>query len=273
MRKLQLLLGLLFLAVAAFAQKPTFECVNFREGFDKFPLPGKGTITLNSGESIEGEFRQGMVIKMNKWQWFDTAGQLHQIKEKDVQRVVFFPDPTFVDKDIEIAVNISVGGNNMENIEQKNLPFNVTQFKDFDQKKFYEPLILERVVKSVNNKGDEKSGLMVLLNNGFDSKYKVYVNLGAHSKAFGEKVTLFNLLFGGGEMGKYYKAIRVLKVGEKESMVISEPALFSFWFGKFRNKEFVKLFGDNADFMACYPKSMKRKFKYTPEFFWVYDQK
>ncbi len=207
MKKVKLMMGLLLLGSMMFAQKPTVECVSFREGFDKFPLPGKGTITLTNGKSIPGEFRQGMTIKMMKWQWYDNSGKLHEIKEDEVQRVEFTPDEKFVDKDIEIAVNISIGGKSAGSVEQKNLPFNITQFKDFGQEKYYKPLVLERVVKSINKKGEEKADLMVLVNNGFAHKYKVYVNLGAQQKSFNRDASLFNLLFGGGEMGDYYKGI------------------------------------------------------------------
>jgi len=271
-KRIKILLFLVGLTTTLFAQKPTVECVSFRDGFDKFPLPGTGVITLNSGESIKGEFKQGMTIKMNKWQWHGADGKLHEIKEKDVKRVVFSPDMTFVDKDIAIDVSINIGGKSASEVKNKNLPYNITQFDSFDKKKNYTPLILERVVTNISSKGKETSKLMVLVNHGFDSKYKVYVDLGHKKSEFGKDFQLTDLLFGGGEMGDYYNSFRVVKQGVKESVLIKKPHIIPFVFGKFRNKEFVKLFGDNPDFMSCYPKSFKRKFKYTPEFFWVYDQ-
>jgi len=273
MRKVQLIGFFMLLCTLAFAQKPNVECVKFRDGFDKFPLPGKGKITLLDGKVIPGEFRQGMTVKMNKWQWYDKKGKLHPIKAKEVARVDFYPDQKFVDKNIEVNIGISIGGKDAGKVEQKNLPFNIKQFKNFDEKKYYAPLVLERVVTSINKKGKEKAKLMVLVNNGFDHKYKVYVSLGHHMNSFGREFSISSLIFGNTEMGDYYNAFRVLKVGEKESVLVRKPSGISFLFGGFRNKEFVKLFGDNEAFMACYPKSFKRKFKYTPEFFWVYDQK
>lgn len=271
-KRIKILSFLVGVTSTLLAQTP-IECVSFRDGFDKFPLPGKGVITLNSGESIKGEFKQGMTIKMNKWQWHGDDGKLHEIKEKDVKRVVFSPDMKFVDKDIAIDVSISIGGKSATDVKNKNLPFNITQFDSFDKEKYYTPLILERVVTSISSKGKESSKLMVLVNNGFDSKYKVYVDLGVKKLEFGKDFQITDLLFGGGEMGDYYDAFRVVKQGAEVSQLIKKPGKIPFLFGKFRNKEFVKLFGDNPDFMACYPKSFKRKFKYTPEFFWVYDQK
>jgi len=91
--------------------------------------------------------------------------------------------------------------------------------------------------------------------------------------SFGQGLNPFSLLFGGGETGNYDKSFRVVKEGHPQSLLIKQPGGIAFLFGAFRNKEFVDLFSDNPDFMACYPKSFKRKFKYTPEFFWVYDQK
>jgi len=273
MKRIKVSLGVLLFCTVLMAQKKDVECVTFRKGFDEFPLPGKGTITLTDGMQIPGEFRSGMVVKMDKWQWYDKKNQLHQIKKKDVKRVEFYPDKQFVDKDIEVDVSINIGGKSATDVESKNLPFNITQFKDFDTEKFYQAVVLERVVKSIGKNGDEKSDLMLLVNNGFDSKYKVYVPLGAKQVSFGRELNIPGMLLGiGKEMGDYYKTIRVQKVGAKESVVLKNPALFSFWIGSFRNKEFVDLFGDNTRFMQeCYPKSMKRKFKYTPEFFWVYD--
>jgi hypothetical protein len=271
--KLKFLFVLFCLSSIIWAQKPTTECVAFREGFDKFPLPGKGTITLISGESIEGSFEQGMTVKMNKWQWHGKDGKLHEIKADDVARVVFYPDMKFVDKDLEVSVNISIGGKSASNVEQKNLPFNITQFSSFDKKKYYTPVILEKVITNISKKGKETSKLMLLVNNGFDQKYKVYVDLGAKQVSFGREFSIGSLLFGGGEMGDFYTAFRVVKNGEKQSQLIKKPAGIPFLFGAFRNKEFVDLFGENQDFMGCYPKSMKRKFKYTPEFFWLYNQK
>ncbi len=274
MRKRIKILGVLIgLTSVLWAQNPTVECVSFRDGFEKFPLPGTGVITLRSGESIKGEFKQGMTIKMNKWQWHGTDGELHQIKEADVQRVVFNPDMKFVDKDIAINVGISIGGKNASDVSNKNLPFNISQFDSFNKEKYYKPLILERVVTKVSAKGKENSQLMLLVNNGFADKYKVYVSLGHMKSEFGKDFNLFSLLFGGGEMGDYYSSFRVQKKGTRESLLIKKPGLIPFLFGSFRNKEFVELFGDNPDFMACYPKSFKRKFKYTPEFFWVYNHK
>lgn len=272
--KKQLKLFLIFFSLAStmFAQKPTAECVSFRDGVEKFPLPGKGKITLNTGKTIEGEFKQGMVIKMNKWQWHGNDGKLYEIKEKDVKRVFFYPDMKFVDKDVNITVDIKIGGNS--SVENKHLPYNISQFDSFDKKKHYEPIILERVVTKVSKEGEESSKLMVLVNNGFDEKHKIYIDLGILEKSsFGKDLSLSSMIVGGGEMGDYYSAFRVVKKGETLSRLIKKPALVSFWFGKFRNKEFVELFGDNPEFMACYPKSMKRKFKYTPEFFWVYNNK
>ncbi len=273
MKKLQILGALLLLCSMAFAQKPTTECVTFRKGFDQFPIPGKGTITMLDGTKIEGEFRQGATVLMNKWQWHDTKGQLHKIKAKEVARVDFEPDMKFVDKDIEININLSIGGKDASAVTQKNLPFNIKQFENFDQKKYYTPVIIERVVTKVNRKGKESAKLMVLVNNGFDSKYKVYVDFGAKMSSFGRSFSVWDLFFGGTEMGDFYTAFRTVKTGENESQLIKKPGLIKFWLGGFRNKEFVELFGDNAAFMECYPKSMKRKFRYTPEFFWVYDQK
>ncbi len=265
---------LIMISSIVFSQSKDVECVKFREGFDKFPLPGKGTITLLDGTKIKGEFKQGMLIKFDKWQWYDTEGKVHEIKKKDVERVYFYPDEKFMDKNIEINVSLSVGNKKMEEVEQKNLPFNIKQFKDFDQEKYYKPVVLERVVKSVNNKGKENADLMLLVNNGFDSKYKVYVPLGAHQISYGRELNIPGMIMGiGQEMGDYYKAIRVKKVGETQSSVIKYPGGIPFLFGKFRDKEFVDLFGSNQEFMQCYPKSFKRKFKYTPEFFWVYNQK
>lgn len=272
-KRIKILSFLVGVTSTLLAQNPTVECVSFRDGFDKFPLPGKGVITLNSGESIKGEFKQGVTIKMNKWQWYGTDGKLHEIKEADVQRVVFNPDMKFVDKDIAVDVSISIGGKSATDVKNKNLPFNISQFDSFDKEKHYTPLILERVVTNISSKGKESSKLMVLVNNGFDSKYKVYVDLGHKKSEFGKEFNLFNLLFGGGEMGDYYSSFRVTKQGTNESQIIKKPAGIPFLLGAFRNKEFVELFGENPDFMACYPKSFKRKFKYTPEFFWVYDQK
>ena len=54
-----------------------------------FPLFQKESITLTDGKTIKGEFREGMLIKMFKWQWYDTKGKLHELKEGDVQKVVF----------------------------------------------------------------------------------------------------------------------------------------------------------------------------------------
>lgn len=273
-RKIKNLFFLFFLAPALWAQNPTTECVSFRDGVEKFPLPGNGTITLNSGKTIKGEFKQGITVKLNKWQWQGKDGKLYEIKENDVQRVIFYPDMQFVDKDIEIGINISIGGKSTSNVENKNLPFNITQFDSFDKKKYYEPIILERVITEVTRKGKEKSKLMVLVNNGFDKKYKVYVDLGGHPQiSFGRDFNIYSLLFGGGEMGDYYDSFRVVKQGETLSQLIKKPGLISFWLGKFRNKEFIDLFGDSPEFMSCYPKSIKRKFKYTPEYFWVYNQK
>ncbi|PWH85013.1 hypothetical protein [Brumimicrobium oceani] len=267
---------LIFILMSSFmwAQAPTQECVSFRDGFEKFPLPGKGEITLNSGETIEGEFKQGMTIKMNKWQWHGKDGNLHEIKEVDVNRVVFYPDMQFVDQDITVDVNISIGDKNLSQVVDKDLPYDIPQFSTFDKEEHYKPVILERVITDISKKGKEKSKLMVLVNNGFDAKYKVYVDLGgARQLTFGQDVTMVSMVKGGGEMGSYYDAFRVVKQGEKMSQLIKKPGMVSFLIGGFRNKEFVQLFGDNPEFMACYPKSMKRKFKYTPEFFWVYNHK
>lgn len=273
MKKIKLLILMVCSVSMAWAQKPTVECVAFRQGFDNFPIPGKGTITLISGESIKGEFQQGLTVKMDRWQWHGDDGQLHQIKAKDVQRVVFSPDMKFVDKDIAIHVGINIGGKSSSDIQNKNLPFNIPQFDSFNREKYYKPLILERVVTSISKKGKQNSRLMVLVNNGFDSRYKVYVDLGQKPTSFGRGLNPFSLLFGGGETGNYYKSFWVLKKGAPQSIRIKQPAGIPFLFGAFRNKEFVDLFSDNPDFMSCYPKSFKRKFKYTPEFFWVYDQK
>lgn len=273
MKKINLLLLMLFSFTILWGQKPTTECVAFRDGFDKFPFPGKGTITLVSGQKIKGEFKEGLLIKMFKWQWYDTKGQLHEIKPDDVARVELLPDTKFLDKEIELNVNISIGGKSTSKVQQKNLPFNIDQFATFDRDKYYKPVVAERVVTKIGKDGKEKSKLMLLVNNGFDSKYKVYVNFGAKPISFGRGINLYSLLFGGGEMGDYYKSYRVVRVGEKKSMVLKKPALIPFLIGAFRNKEFVDLFGDSSDFMACYPKSFKRKFKYVPEFFWVYNQK
>ena len=273
-KKIKSLLFFIGFATALLAQKPTVECVSFRDGFEKFPLPGTGEITLNSGQSIKGEFKQGMTVKLFKWQWHGKDGKLYEIKEDDVKRVVFNPDMKFVDKDIEIDVDISIGGKSATGVEDKNLPFNIPQFGSFDKEKHYKPVTLERVTTDISKKGKESSKLMVLVNNGFDQKYKVYVDLGGHKQlSFGRDFNLFSMLFGGGEMGDYYDSFRVVKQGETLSQLIKKPGGISFLLGGFRTKEFVQLFGDNPDFMACYPKSMKRKFKYTPEFFWVYNHK
>ncbi len=274
MKKFKFLTLLVFVSSMIFAQSKDVECVKFRNGFDKFPIPGKGTIKLLDGTEIKGEFKQGVLIKFDKWQWYDTNGKVHEIKKKDVDRVEFIPDEKFLDKDIELNINLSIGNKNLSEVEQKNLPFDIKQFKDFDQEKYYKPVILERVVKSVSGKGKEESDLMLLVNNGFDNKYKVYVSLGAHQISYGRDLNLAGMLMGiKNEMGDYYKAIRVKKVGETKSFVVKYPGGIPFLFGKFRNKEFVDLFGSNSSFMDCYPKSFKRKFKYTPEFFWVYNQK
>lgn len=269
------ILALLFLGSnMIFSQSKDIECVKFRDGIDKFPIPGKGTITLLDGTEVKGEFKQGVIIKFDKWQWYDTTGNIHEIKEKDVYKVEFIPDEKFIEKDIELSINLSIGNKNLSETEQKNLPFNIKQFKDFDYKKYYNPIILERVVKSVNSKGKEDSDLMLLINNGFDDKYKVYAPLGAHQVSYGKGFNLAGMLMGvKNEMGEYYKALRVQKVGETQSFVVKYPGGIPFLFGKFRNKEFVNLFGSCSAFMDCYPNSFKRKFKYTPEFFWVYNQK
>ncbi|MFA8435308.1 MAG: hypothetical protein ACEPOZ_12390 [Marinifilaceae bacterium] len=273
MRKVQLIGFFMLLCTLVFAQKPNVECVKFRDGFDNFPLPGKGKITLLDGKVIPGEFRQGMTVKLFKWQWYDKKGKLHQILPKQVARVDFYPDQKFVEKNIEVNIGINIGGKDACKVESKNLPFNIKQFKNFEKKKYYSPLVLERVVTQINRKGKEKAKLMVLVNNGFDHKYKVYVDLGHHLTSFGRDFSFTNLIFGNKEMGDYYRSFRVVKVGEKKSILLRKPSGISFLFGAFRNKEFVELFGENKEFMACYPRSFKRKFKYTPEFFWVYDQK
>ncbi|MCW3786963.1 hypothetical protein [Plebeiibacterium sediminum] len=274
MKRSKIFAMLFMICSVGFSQSKDVECVKFRDGFDKFPIPGKGTITLLDGTKIKGEFKQGTLVKFDKWQWYDTKGEVHEIKKKEVERVDFYPDEKFVDKDIEININLSVGNKTTGDVGQKDLPFNIKQFKDFDQEKYYKPLILERVVKSVNGKGKESADLMLLVNNGFDSKYKVYVPLGAHQISYGRDLNIPGMIMGiGQEMGDYYKAVRVKKVGETQSRVIKYPGGIPFLFGKFRNQEFVDLFGSNPDFMQCYPKSFKRKFKYTPEFFWVYNQK
>lgn len=273
MKKVKLLFLMLFSVTMMWGQKQSTECVAFRDGFDSFPCPGKGTIILVSGEKIEGEFKEGLTVKLMKWQWYDTKGQLHEIKPADVARVELLPDMKFVDKDVELNVNISIGGKSASEVHQKNLPFNIDQFDTFDKDKYYKPVVIEKVVTNITKKGKEKSKLMLLVNNGFDSKYKVYVDFGAKPLSFGREFNIFSMLFGGGEMGDYYDSYRIVKVGEKESVLIKKPGGIAFLFGAFRNKEFVDFFGDSSDFMACYPRSFKRKFKYVPEFFWVYDQR
>ena len=256
----------IIMVTSLFAAKPTIENVVFRDGVDKFPVVGKGRITLTSGTTIKGEFRQGMLIKMSKWQWYDTKGKLHKLKEGDVQRIELIWDKEVKKAtegpDIEININLGVG----PKIEPKNLPYNIKQFKDFDQANYYEPIILERV----NGK------LMVQVNNDFDSKLKVFVPLGIQPKEYGYEMQVtdivFDLIFGGGQCGKKYSKLWIKK-GDDVVFVKKPGILNKLLFGKFSKKEFVTLFGDNEAFMSIYPKPGKRKFNLMPEYIWVYNQK
>jgi hypothetical protein len=159
----------------------------------------------------------------------------------------------------DISININMGAQ----VVDKHLPFQIKQFKDFDQVKYYEPIILERI-------NDE---LMVQVNNGFDSKYKVFVKMGQKPIEYGKDFSLYDVIIGGGEMGEYYRTMIVQNRETKENTRLKKPGLVNFWFGAFCKKEFVTLFEDNTAFMECYPKPMKRKFQYVPEFFWVYEHK
>jgi hypothetical protein len=273
-RSLLALAMIMMIATVAFAAKPTIENVYFRGGHDEFPIVGKGTITLTDGTSIKGEFREGMQIKMFKWQWYDTKGKLHEIKEGDVQKVVFDWDPVWKKRALgpDIEINISLG-NVGPKIEPKNLPYNIKQFKDFDQVKYWEPIILERIP------GEKK--LMLQVNNGFDSKLKVYVPLGAKQTEFGYGMgdgimeIIMTLIKGGGDCGKTYKVHWVVK-DDKTMKIRSKYNTISWWFGAFHKKEFEKLFGDSEEMMEIYPKhwaGKHRSAKYFPEYVWVYDHK
>lgn len=249
-------------SLLSYGQKSTVENIYFREGVASFPTVGKGTITLNDGTKIKGEFKKGMLVKMNKWQWHDQSGKVHQIKAKNVQRVEFIEDAQVAAarEGLNIEINIKVGSN--PTFVPKALDFPVQQFSDFDSEKHYEPIILERV----GNK------LMALVNNGFDAKYKIYVPIGVNPIEYGTGFSFYDLLFGGGECGKYYKSLRVVNTKTGELTKLRKPALVPFWLGAFRNKTFTNLFGESEDFMNHYPVSMKRKYRYMPEFIWVYNQ-
>ena len=206
---------------------------------------------------------------MFKYQWYDTKGKLHEFKEKEIQHVEFNWDleAKKATQGPDIEINIDLGGIGPK-VEPKNLPYNIKQFKDFDQATYYEPIILERI----NDK------LMVQVNNGFDSKLKVYVPLGAQPAEYGYGMgsspmeIIRTLIFGGGEAGKKYSKVYVKK-GD-EIIVCKKPSIFGALItGKFVKKEFTKMFGDNEEVMALYPKKMKRKYELLPEYIWVYNQK
>ncbi len=258
---------MLMIATALFAAKPTIENVYFRDGFDKFPTVGKGTITLESGKKIKGEFRQGMVVKMGKYQFYDAQGKVHQIEPKDVKAVVFHPDEKW-QKAVngpDIQININLPGF-VPKLEPKSLPYNISQFKDFDQAKNWETVYLERV----------NGQLMVEVNHGFDSKVKVFVPLGRHTADYGYVPKMSEmvhyLIFGGGEAGKEYKKMYVKK-GDQVVVVKHLSVWGRLVMGHFTKKEFVTLFGDDKEFMDIYTKWWKRKPKYLPEYVWVYNQK
>jgi len=261
------LLFMTVLSLSAFAQKPTVENMSFRNGDTKIPFPGKGTITTTAGKAIKGEFRQGMLVKMGKWQWYDTKGTLHQIKENDIQKVIFYPDQNELKKvnGPDVEVNISLGGN--KSFVPKTLEFSVAQPKDFDFVKSYEPIILERVTFK-----NGKSDLMVLVNNGFDSKIKAYVKRNSQITEYGKEFNLYSVLFGGGESGKYYSSGLYLQKGDK-LYKMKKPALVKKWIKKpFRITDFETLFGDNKKMMSFYPDFKQRKYENLAEYVWVNDK-
>lgn len=265
MKNLLLIVFAVF-SLSAFAQKPTIENMSFRNGDAKIPFPGKGTITTNKGEVIKGEFRKGMEVKMGKWQWFDTKGNLHQIKEDDIKKVVFYPDPDELKKvnGPDVQVNISLGGN--KSYVPKTLEFPVAQPKDFDFAKAYEPIILERVTFE-----NGKSDLMVLVNNGFDKKIKAYVHRNTQIHEYGNSFSLYAMLFGGGQTGKFYASGLYMLKGNKLYKTI-KPSVFGEWINKkFKVKSFETYFGDNPKMMGFYPVKT-RKFSNLAEYVWVYDK-
>lgn len=266
MKKLVVIL-LAVMSIGAFAQKSTVENICFRNGDATIPFPGKGSITLNTGENIKGEFRQGMMVKMNKWQWYDESGKLQEIKEADVKRIVFYPDQVELSKvkGPEIELNISLGGN--KTFVPQSIPFNIAQPKDFDFVKAYEPIVMDRVTFS-----NGKSTLLVLVNNGWDSKIKVYVYPNKQQTEYGRDANLVNTFTGGGEAGAYYnggayllKPDGTLYESGKDPGLLKEPL-----FKNFKKKRFERFFGDNEEFMALYPQK-ERKFKKLAEYVWVYN--
>ncbi|MFO7940707.1 MAG: hypothetical protein R6U66_13250 [Bacteroidales bacterium] len=259
---------LTLLAFTAFSQKATIENMAFRNGDAKIPFPGKGTITTLEGKVIKGEFRKGMMVKMNKWQWYDNNGKLHQIKKKEIKKIVFYPDPTELSKvnGPDVSVNISIGNN--AGLTPKTLQFDVEQPKDFDFTKAYEPVIMERVEFK-----NGKSRLMVLVNNGYDSKIKAYVNPNRQLKEYGHDMSLFSLIFGGGEVGAYYNGGLYLKKGDELYKLGRKPSLFAKWIKKpFRINDFELFFGDNEKMIGFYPGFKTRKYENIAEYIWVYDR-